>query len=1032
MLALVALTGAVRLAAVSDGTGFFALPDTLWPIPGTAVVIAGSDTVRAEPSAYGSRPGLSASPAPEAGDSVLLVFEVAPLRTLSSARLEVPSVGREVEPIQLVRTEEYVPQGLFISGSKRLGISVGDGPGVDQSTRLSLEGSLATGIRVQGSVTDENLPVGAGSSELVSELDRVLLQVDGRRWGVTLGDQEWTRPGTGPLAWSRDVSGATAWADSLEGFGASAGVAVSGRTSERSVFYTQEGVQGPYDISAGGEVVPGSEKVYLDGSLMRRGDTADYTIDYSVGQVTFTSRRLIRRDSRVEALYYGRGAGFRKDSYTAAAASDNGGLHLELTGLSEADDRANPLGFVLSDSAEAVLRNAGEDPDSAWIDGATFVGDGEGSYNIDSLSHFVYAGPGMGGWRVVFSRPPDGRGDYVYDSSLGGFAWVGDGLGTHLPRQYLDIPSSIEVGGVTGSASGDLLSLHFQAAVSKRTGNTFNPGSTTREGTALTGTLGLYPWDGGPDFGVRTTLVTDGFRQPGVWEADSSLGSWSLPPGYEGRDDILEAFGHWGGGSASAGLRIPVGGGRLARARTGFVTSAGPVGLQASASATGRTGTPSMAVGSVFEGDLGGFLHAGAFMPSLGFSFLRDSWADSLSGPQTGLRAGGSVSGSDWTGGLTLEAVLDGRTGPVPVPWHVYRGRIEAQGGRGGLTLSASAEHSSSRWEAGGRSEADAISLIAAAGSGTTWFNAAYSGSGILSSSLEVHYRFVGDGQGSWSFDDGTGQYYPDPDGDYEVYYLPGEGGLLVASASLDASLSAGGIEGEGLDASGRLSAQGSDRLKAFLLAGAFGNGPGGYELEASPFWRSTGGTVRLLRVTGRISKSSVDYSGSGTRDESERSIELLQGLGFGSSAKLDLRERLRRREESLQSDRRIDEARLSADPTLTTGDLGEPGILLGWERRAESFTAVEAYMYEFQPHYRYNGRGWSAWASAGVQLIPGGGVLPLWLFDGNGRGTNLLSQARLSRRLSDQFDLALTWYARRPASGEWTQRAGLEGTVTF
>jgi hypothetical protein len=101
-------------------------------------------------------------------------------------------------------------------------------------------------------------------------------------------------------------------------------------------------------------------------------------------------------------------------------------------------------------------------------------------------------------------------------------------------------------------------------------------------------------------------------------------------------------------------------------------------------------------------------------------------------------------------------------------------------------------------------------------------------------------------------------------------------------------------------------------------------------------------------------------------------------------------------------------------------------------ERRSESLLGISGNMYELKPHFRWNGGGWSAWASTAGQYIPGSGQLPLWLFDGNGRGLNLLLQARLTRRLSEEFDVALTWYARRPADAEWTQRAGLEGTVTF
>lgn len=1031
VLAVLAVVGSV-LRLPSDGSGFFQLPDTVWVAPGSSYAVVGSDTIQVRTGFSGSRVGFVLREAPPAGDTVSFVYSSLPLSVKNSGELSMRMLQRIQSGTTMDSyTAPFPSGGLYISGAKRLGLSVGDGGGVSQSTRLSVDGELVEGVSVTGSVTDENLPLGAGSSELVSELDNVLFTVRGSRWRARLGDMEWTREADdpGPLSWRREASGLDFRGTPVDTVGGMVGYGTSGESHERTVFFTEEGVQGPYEVSGQGDIVPGSEVVHLDGELMEKGVTRDYTMDYSAGLLTFTSRRLIRREQRVEVTFFERGDGYRKDLLTGSGSASWDVLSLEVCALSDRDDRDDPLGFVLTDEGREVLEGCGECSDSAWVDGAEYVGDGNGSYTVDSLGHYAYRGPEGGDWTVAFSRPPDGPGDYVYDSSIGGFAWAGSNLGTHLPRRYLQIPSGSDVGGVSMRGTiGESTDYSLETAVSRHTGNLFSSGSTTREGSCTDMGLNYEPWEGAR-LGFDGRLASDGFTAPGRLDADSTLSEWSLPPGYRGNDRIAEVSAGAGMLGARLGARQMQSGGLLRRALVS-ASPAGGTGLRAKL--VQRRDTDSLVSGSRAVLSADATLRSGLLSPTVGAGLTRESWEDSLSGDLVSVRAGLSVNRERSWESLLLEAESDAREGGVPRPDRVWRATLKSLERFGSWRIDSSLEHSLSSYDQGGSTQADALSMDLSGTSGGTWVQVIYSGSGMISRSLQVRYRYVGEGEGSYSYDPDTGQYYPDPDGSYERYYQPGGEGERITDASLEASALHTGTGG-GLDLGLRMTSSGeADRLRILLLEGAINDDiPGGYELEVAPYW-TWQGTLRRLSVRGRLERSTVDYSGTGRKVESAWKGRISPRLAALDWLMVDGALELWQERQELYEARRLSGGRLEVDPFVTSRTGFEPGLLVGFEHRSEDYRELEATMWELRPHCSVTTGGWTGSGRFSVGLIPGSGELPPWFFDGSDRGISLRMRLSVGRRLGSGLDVSVFYWGSRPAGSELTQRAGLEGTVSF
>ncbi|MBN2417386.1 hypothetical protein JXO52_16230 [bacterium] len=372
------------------------------------------------------------------------------------------------------------------SGSIFRGISLGSDQGMrlQSGLRLQISGSIASGVDLVASLTDQSTPIQPeGNTQTLQEIDKIFISVSSPHFKATLGDFVVSMQNDAVGSYDRKLQGAMS---EISDRGKSLKlIAAASKGTYKSMYFSGvEGKQGPYQLTgtAGQReiiVLAGTEKVFIDGQRLVRGEDNDYTIEYGSGQITFTRKKLITADSRITVDFEYSDQKFQKQVYGAEGSVPLFGGRLRVGGslLYEADDRENPLDIVLSDTYRDVLNNAGDDPDAAVAPGAEYVGERQGSYTKkDSLGRtiYVYSGAGRGDHIVRFSYVGEGKGDYIFQG-YGIYRFAGDGEGSYAPVIYLPVARSHQVAGLVSEL--DLsrhISLTGSWAVSTRDNNTYS------------------------------------------------------------------------------------------------------------------------------------------------------------------------------------------------------------------------------------------------------------------------------------------------------------------------------------------------------------------------------------------------------------------------------------------------------------------------------------------------------------------------------------------------------------------------------
>ncbi|MBD3347490.1 MAG: hypothetical protein GF401_20730 [Chitinivibrionales bacterium] len=271
------------------------------------------------------------------------------------------SIVQEQKPL-------FAGEELSISGYQSVGVSVGNlgGTHFEQALDVSIFGEIAPQTELKGHLSDQGSTL-EGATREISEIDMIYLTLTNPRYQTTVGDQFITWPSNSLLFGEKKIKGLSAQYTPKWGFVKGFGALSGGKYAVQNV-RGQNGIQGPYYLTGSGEdqiITPigGTVDIWVNGEKLIEGEEYDYTVDYDLGTVTFTSRYLIKQDDLIRIEYEYRTFDYQRNLAGTMLGGAFKDSLLTVGGAFwfEADNKHAPIELDLSPTDKGALLAAGDE-----------------------------------------------------------------------------------------------------------------------------------------------------------------------------------------------------------------------------------------------------------------------------------------------------------------------------------------------------------------------------------------------------------------------------------------------------------------------------------------------------------------------------------------------------------------------------------------------------------------------------------------------------------------------------------------------